>query len=60
MLRLLACRPYAPTGRETFLLPVKWTDDGWPLILPPGERVPYVVKAPSGARTPLRAGSERR
>jgi xylan 1,4-beta-xylosidase len=46
----LACRPYAPdrwaTGRETFLLPVKWTDDGWPLILPPGERVPYVVKAP--------------
>jgi xylan 1,4-beta-xylosidase len=46
----LACRPYAPdrwaTGRETFLLPVKWTDDGWPQILPPGERVPYVVKAP--------------
>jgi xylan 1,4-beta-xylosidase len=46
----LACRPYAPdrwaTGRETFLLPVKWTDDGWPVILPPGERVPYIVKAP--------------
>ncbi len=46
----LACRPYAPdrwaTGRETFLLPVKWTDDGWPQILPPGARVPYVVKAP--------------
>ena len=46
----LACRPYAPdrwaTGRETFLLPVTWTDDGWPQILPPGERVPYVVKAP--------------
>lgn len=46
----LACRPYAPdrwaTGRETFLLPVKWTDDGWPQILPPGERVPYIVKAP--------------
>ncbi len=46
----LACRPYAPnrwaTGRETFLLPVTWTDDDWPLILPPGERVPYVVKAP--------------
>lgn len=48
----LACRPYAPnrwaTGRETFLLPVTWTDDDWPLILPPGERVPYVVKAPAG------------
>ncbi|MDI1249044.1 MAG: glycoside hydrolase family 43 protein [Lacunisphaera sp.] len=46
----LACRPYAPdrwaTGRETFLLPVKWTDDGWPQILPPGERVPYIVKSP--------------
>ena len=46
----LACRPYAGhyfnTGRETFLLPVKWTDDSWPVILPPGERVPYVVPAP--------------
>jgi alpha-N-arabinofuranosidase len=49
----LACRPYAPdrwaTGRETFLLPVKWTDDGWPQILPPGERVPYTVASPQGA-----------
>jgi xylan 1,4-beta-xylosidase len=47
----LACRPYASdrwaTGRETFLLPVKWTEDGWPQILPPGERVPYMVKAPA-------------
>ena len=46
----LACRPYAgkdwATGRETFLLPVKWTNDGWPIILPPGERVRYVMKAP--------------
>jgi alpha-N-arabinofuranosidase len=52
----LACRPYAPdrwaTGRETFLLPVKWTDDGWPQILPPGERVPYVVKSPGRANPP--------
>ncbi len=50
----LACRPYAPdrwaTGRETFLLPVQWTDDGWPQILPPGERVPYVMKAPQVER----------
>jgi alpha-N-arabinofuranosidase len=49
----LACRPYAPdtwaTGRETFLLPVRWTDDGWPQILPPGQRVPYIVPAPRGA-----------
>ena len=51
----LACRPYAgkewATGRETFLLPVKWTDDGWPVILPPGERVPYVVKSPIPSAT---------
>lgn len=46
----LACRPFAKgfqlTGRETFLLPVRWTDDGWPMILPKGERVPYVVPTP--------------
>lgn len=42
----LACRPYDydlyNTGRETFLLPVTWTD-GWPVILPKGESVPTVV-----------------
>jgi len=50
----LACRPikdgYQTTGRETFLLPMKWTADGWPLILPPGERVPYTVAAPKVAQ----------
>ena len=50
----LGCRPFAgkywTTGRETFLLPVTWTDDGWPQILPPGERVPYVVSAPKVGR----------
>jgi alpha-N-arabinofuranosidase len=35
-------------GRETFLLPVSWTDDEWPLILPPAERVPLVAKSPDG------------
>jgi xylan 1,4-beta-xylosidase len=48
----LAVRPYqnglSPMGRETFLLPVTWTEDGWPLILPPGERVPLVNKSPNG------------
>jgi xylan 1,4-beta-xylosidase len=29
---------------------VKWTDDGWPQILPPGERVPYVVPEPKVGR----------
>jgi xylan 1,4-beta-xylosidase len=48
----LGVRPYegkfSPMGRETFMLPVKWTQDGWPVILPPGERVPLVVKSPNG------------
>jgi len=46
----LGCRPYEGphfnTGRETFMLPVTWTDDGWPVILPPGQSVPYVLPAP--------------
>lgn len=49
----LAVRPYeqrfSPMGRETFLLPVTWTDDGWPVILEKGKRVPLVAKAPGGA-----------
>ena len=48
----LGVRPYdgrySPMGRETFLLPVKWTDDGWPGILPSGQRVPLVVRGPEG------------
>ncbi|MFZ2995822.1 glycoside hydrolase family 43 protein [Sphingobium sp.] len=45
----LAVRPYADDyyniGRETFLLPVTWKD-GWPIILPKGEAIPHIVKAP--------------
>ena len=45
----LACRPYEKnyynTGRETFLLPVQWIDD-FPMILPAGKTIPYVVKKP--------------
>jgi xylan 1,4-beta-xylosidase len=48
----LGVRPYdgnsSPMGRETFLLPVTWTGDDWPVILPPGERVPLTVKIPQG------------
>lgn len=48
----LGVRPYqgrfSPMGRETFLLPVQWTDDGWPTILSPEERVPFVGKTPGG------------
>jgi alpha-N-arabinofuranosidase len=43
----LACRPYEGehfnTGRETFLLPVKWENE-FLVILPKGEPVPYVVE----------------
>ncbi len=46
----LATRPYRGNqynlGRETFLLPVTW-QDGWPVILPRGERVPMVSDRPA-------------
>ncbi len=53
----LGCRPLPDggqltTGRETFLLPVTWTDDGWPVILPAGKRVPLVTPGPSPAASP--------
>ncbi len=51
----LAVRPYAdghsPMGRETFLLPVTWTEDDWPVILPAGQRVPWVERSPNGVET---------
>lgn len=49
----LGVRPYerdfSAMGRETFLLPVEWTEDGWPMILPATERVPLFAKSPEGA-----------
>jgi alpha-N-arabinofuranosidase len=46
----LATRPYVDdiynTGRETFLLPVSWTKDGWPVILERGKPIPHVAKRP--------------
>jgi alpha-N-arabinofuranosidase len=45
----LAVRPYEGdyynTGRETFLLPVRW-EGGWPRITAPGEAIPYVRARP--------------
>ena len=47
----LGCQPYDGrnfnTGRQTFMLPVTWTDDGWPVILPPKTPVPLTVKKPN-------------
>lgn len=34
------------TGRETFMLPVDWTEDDWPVILERDKTVPYVHEAP--------------
>ncbi len=51
----LAVRPYDGDyyniGRETFLLPVTWRD-GWPIILPKGQPIPFVGKAPDLPRQP--------
>ena len=45
----LAVRPYAgddySTGRETFLMPVRW-EDGWPRITGPGEVIPWTAARP--------------
>ncbi len=49
----LGVRPYerdfSPMGRETFLLPVEWNEDGWPMILPATERIALFAKSPKGA-----------
>jgi xylan 1,4-beta-xylosidase len=45
----LAVRPYEGdyynTGRETFLLPVTWVD-GWPVIHPEDQRIPFTHRRP--------------
>lgn len=57
----LGARPYAPefynTGRETFLLPVSWTN-GWPVILDKGESVPLKPRRPNLPATPRAARPE--
>lgn len=46
----LACRPvkdnYENLGRETFLMPVRWSEDSFPYITKENEAIPLVVKAP--------------
>lgn len=46
----LGCRPYHDryytTGRETFLLPVTWNDEDWPVILPSGRTIPFILPGP--------------
>ena len=47
----LGCQPYERgfynTGRQTFMLPVSWTTDGWPVVLPAGTPVPLTLEKPN-------------
>ncbi len=47
----LAIRPYEGgfynTGRETYLLPVEWTEDDWPIILEAGKEIPWQLNKPN-------------
>ena len=60
----LACRPYIGgyenLGRETFMLPVKWTEDGFPVITEGNGQVPLVVRHPRGPADGLYSLSENR
>lgn len=46
----LACRPYEGDmyniGRETYMNPVTWTEDGWPVILQGDEAIKYSYPLP--------------
>jgi alpha-N-arabinofuranosidase len=46
----LGCRPvkggFENLGRETFLLPVRWSEDGFPYFLEEDETVPVIVRRP--------------
>jgi len=50
----LACRPnkagFENLGRETFLLPVEWTEDGWPVINPDMQPVAMTCPRPGVKR----------
>jgi xylan 1,4-beta-xylosidase len=46
-------RSFGSLGRETYLTPVTWTDEGWPVIEPPASRIrttlaPFVDEFVSG------------
>ena len=52
----LGVRPYDAagdfnTGRETFMMPLRWKD-GWPRVTDPGQRVPWLARAAKLPREP--------
>ena len=46
----LGCRPtskgFENLGRETFLMPVRWSEDGFPYFLEGDETVPVIIRRP--------------
>lgn len=52
----LACRPignrFENLGRETFMMPVRWSEEGFPYITQGDEVVPMIVKRPGVKRDP--------
>lgn len=50
----LACRPvdgkFENLGRETFFMPVRWTEDGWPVITSGDELIPTIASRPGVKR----------
>jgi xylan 1,4-beta-xylosidase len=51
----LACRPYEQnwfnTGRETFLLPMRW-ENNWPIVLDSDQPIPRIVNRPNLSAQP--------
>lgn len=50
----LACRPqngFENLGRETFILPMEWTSDGWPVITKKDEPVAMISSVAGAERT---------
>lgn len=47
----LGCRPYGMelynTGRDTYLMPVEWDEDGWPVIVNGNKPLPFKNKKPN-------------
>lgn len=38
-------------GRETFMMPVRWSDDGWPYMTQGDDQVPLILKMPGAKRS---------
>ena len=58
----LGCRPYEDdyynTGRDTYMVPVSWSNDGWPTILASGQPVPTKGQRPNISFTPTKKGAK--